>query len=195
MIIPTNSVIKTDIRKLAVFTVNQKRYEITGRISHISTTHDDNFAIHVSNAEVLVDGKKASEIGYAWNGNAYTAEDCLLEFLASLTRKDGLCKKEYIHGMLDLFIADSDVPFVQYNGTEISKYVLSRTGEKLTLRLATDKFLYYANGNEDEVALMLRTDTHEVVSDNYFANEGIQDSLKNIGTGEESVICLLEPRR
>lgn len=93
MIIPTNSVIKTDIRKLAVFTVNQKRYEITGRISHISTTHDDNFAIHVSNAEVLVDGKKASEIGYAWNGNAYTAEDCLLEFLASLTRKDGLCKK------------------------------------------------------------------------------------------------------
>ena len=189
MIIPTNSVFRTDSIKLAVFTANQKCYEITGRISSVRSSFVDDFAIHVSGAKVLVDGEEVSEVGYAWNGNAYTAEDCLLEFLASLTRKDGLCKKEYIDAMLDLFIADLDVPVVQYNGTEISKYVLSSIGEKLTLRLATDRFLYYAEGNADEVALMLRTDTHEVVSDNCFANEGLQTSLENIENGEENVIA------
>lgn len=189
MVIPINSVFRTDSLKLAVFTANQKRYEITGRVSSVRSSFVDDFAIHVSDAKVLVDGEEVSEVSYAWNGNAYTAEDCLLEFLASLTRKDGLCKKEYIDAMLDLFITDFDVPVVQYNGTEISKYVLSSIGEKLTLRLATDRFLYYAEGNADEVALMLRTDTHEVVSDNCFANEGLQTSLENIENGEENVIA------
>lgn len=197
MIIPNNTTIYADTHKLAVFTVEhpngtRKRYEIEGNISYISSRFTYDRAIHVSNLTMLVDGQEMTEIGHTWDGNTYTAEDCLLEFLASMTRQDGLCKKESVTGMLALFIDDFDVPLIS-RGKKFSRYVLSRTGEKLSLCLATDKYLYYADGN-DEVSLMLRTDTHEVVSDNHFASDGFQMSLDAIREGKE-VVCFKVPTK
>ena len=53
------------------------------------------------------------------------------------------------------------------------------------LVMVTDQYIYYADYDK---MLMLRTDDHTIVSDNYFAEVEYEDSIENIKEGKEMVI-------
>ena len=120
--------------------------------------------------------------GVDWYGNEYTEEDVLTDVLADLIAG---CNENYsvkhmsgdVHNMVRSYqlkkVAD-----------DLNLYVW-RKGNILELQMATDKYAYYS---KDDVFTMLDTDTKELISDNYFAENAVWESVEAINAGEERLL-------
>lgn len=120
--------------------------------------------------------------GVDWYGNEYTEEDVLTDVLADLIAG---CNENYsvkhmsgdIHNMVRSYqlkkVAD-----------DLNLYVW-RKGNILELQMATNKYLYYA---KDDSFVMLNAKTRELISDNYFAENAVWESVEAINRGEEKLL-------
>ena len=120
--------------------------------------------------------------GVDWYGNKYTEEDVLTDVLADLIAG---CNENYsvkhmsgdVHNMVRSYqlkkVAD-----------DLNLYVW-RKGNILELQMATNKYLYYA---KDDSFVMLNAKTKDLISDNYFAENAVWESVEAINAGEEQLI-------
>ena len=120
--------------------------------------------------------------GVDWYGNEYTEEDVLTDVLADLIAG---CNENYsvkhmsgdVHNMVRSYqlkkVAD-----------DLNLYVW-RKGNILELQMATNKYLYYA---KDDSFVMLNAKTKDLISDNYFAENAVWESVEAINAGEEQLI-------
>ena len=115
----------------------------------------------------IVDGKeiKFEPNGYRWNGTKYCAESMLEYLISALIRKDSTFEVCNLNEEL---------------GDVVEWY-------QFELSLVTDKYIYYLR---DDLVLMLSAETHEIISDNYFADVGFWESVESIrnNDGEESLL-------
>lgn len=127
--------------------------------------------------------------GETWSGRKYTEEDMICSFIAALTQGDESYTKVFLEKglqeIVDTYLSD-DAIALTYNGKKIPKRILTNNMFYMyQLMLVTDAFIYY--GYEDMI-LMLNTETHNIVSDNYFAEVGFWDSVGDVKSGKEMLL-------
>lgn len=127
--------------------------------------------------------------GESWVGRKYTAEDMIQFLISALIKGDESYTKLYLDSGLEKIIAEyrkeSEIA-ITVDDKDIPKRILTNDMNYLyQLMLVTDEFIYYSHENG---MYMLSTDTHQVVSDNYFAEVGFWDSVENVKNGEEKLL-------
>lgn len=70
------------------------------------------------------------------------------------------------------------------NGIEVPCRIIDRNFDVYELEVATDKYLYYAT---DDRMIMLDYD-HQVITDNYFAEVGLIQSIDAMKEGKEHLV-------
>lgn len=186
------------VKKLAVFDVMElkKTFSIYGDYK-ISTCKDCDKAeykypeFYDLTAKQSVEGLETDyqPAGETWHGRKYDVEDMIREFLEALIRNATGYSKIYLDPVLqeivDWYLADDNIA-VTVDNLKIPKRILA-TGMyyEFELALVTDEFIYYEFYDE---LIMLDAKTHEIVSDNYFASVGYDDSIENITSGKETLI-------
>ena len=117
-----------------------------------------------------------------WYGVKFTNEQIIDEVLSEVICE---CSENY----KVTFLAEELLRMVKaYQSQEKVSAILPiiwMKEEQYELVLATDKFCYY---QADDRFLMLRTATKGLVSDNYFAEVGLDDSLEAIMGGDEKLL-------
>ncbi len=87
--------------------------------------------------------------------------------------------------LVDSYTNDSEVALT-VSGRKIPERILSyNMYDMYQLLLVTDAFIYYSY---DESVYMLRTDDHNIVSDNDFAEVELADSIENVKSGKEMLL-------
>lgn len=121
-----------------------------------------------------------------WYGQVSTEEDMFLDVLSAETRGDLAYEITFIEQGIKI-IADhykNDTLTVS-DGSKLPKHILGADGELYELSIATNKYLFYVQGDQ---SIMLSTDDRSVISDNYFAEVGWHDSMINVLTGKEQLL-------
>lgn len=107
-------------------------------------------------------------------------------FISSIIIGNDIYSKIYpdskLQKLVDSYTNDSEVALT-VSGRKIPERILSYNMYQLLL--VTDAFIYYSY---DESVYMLRTDDHNIVSDNYFAKVGLADSIENVKSGKEMLL-------
>jgi len=138
--------------------------------------------------EVVNEVEKPFQItATTWVGTALNAEDALADVISRWTRFEAgfevFSVAEKIHLFCDkyrfitLVAGERNIPYKILYGTFLEEYDLG---------LVTDKYTYYVRGCDQ--LLMLHTDTGEIVSDNYFAECGLVDSISAVETEKEKLL-------
>lgn len=142
-------------------------------------------------ATKVIDGKEESfkPVGETWAGHKYECMDMIHAFISSIIIGNNVYSKIYLDAKLqkivDSYTNDSEVALT-VSGRKIPKRILSyNMYDMYQLLLVTDAFIYY---NYEESVYMLGTDDHNVVSDNYFAEVGLADSIENVKSGKEMLL-------
>lgn len=142
-------------------------------------------------ATILKDGvtERYEPTGTTWAGRKYTEEDMICSFIAALIQGDVSYTKVFLDDGLQKFVDEylaDDAIATTVDDKKIPKRILTCSMFYMyQLMLVTNEFIYY--GYED-MLLMLSTDKHGVVSDNYFAEVGLWDSVENIKSGKEKLL-------
>lgn len=126
-----------------------------------------------------------------WHGESYNVEDMIQDHIASLiqqrTSYNTLYLDDGLKDLVDVYTKDENI-ILTVKDLKIPKYVLSSNMYDIyELTMITDKYIYYVH---DDQALMLDTNTHEIISDNYFASVGYMDSIELITKGSNEEILL-----
>ena len=188
-------------KKLVEFEVKEEHYIVYGNyvINHGTfynfekkeSVNYDYPEFDSLNAKIVKDEKEFdySPSGTTFAGHKYDVSDMIQDFLAKQIQYSLLYKAVYVEeglqNLIDSYRSDIALTF---NEVPIPKKVLSNDMYDLyELQLVTSEFIYYMDYDR---CLMLSVDSHEVVSDNYFALEGFFDSVEKIRTGnpEETLI-------
>lgn len=132
----------------------------------------------------LIDCK---DLGERWIGEPFTIYDVPSSVCAAYTQKDSTCSIQYLEDDLKKILDNPVYEKKLMNGKEIPLRMLNSDMDVMQLLMATNKYLYYEH---DDIFKMINVDTLETVSDNYFAEEGFEDSKENIESGEEKLIWI-----
>lgn len=141
----------------------------------------------------IVDGReiKYEPNGYRWNGTKYCAESMLEYLISALIRKDStfeVCSLNKELGDVVEWYHKPENTVFDCNENPVPRLILGNDlYEEFELSLVTDKYSYYLR---DDQLLMISTETHEIISDNYFAEVGFWESIASIrnNDGEESLL-------
>ena len=146
---------------------------------------------YYTSATRVVDGKEETYIpkGESWVGRKYTAEDMIQFLISALIKGDETYTKIYLdpglEKIIEEYIKDSEIA-IAVEGKDVPKRILTNSMYYLyQLMLVTNEYIYYSHENG---MYMLSTDTHQVVSDNYFAEVGFWDSVENVRNGKEKLL-------
>lgn len=142
-------------------------------------------------ATKVIDGKEESfkPVGETWVGHKYECKDMIQAFISSIIIGNDVYSKIYLDSKLqelvDSYTNNSEIALT-VNSRKIPKRILSyNMYDMYQLLLVTDAFIYYSY---DESVYMLGTDDHNVVSDNFFAEVGLSDSIENVKSGKEMLL-------
>ena len=181
---------------LAIFEVEGNKYNIYGNYEiENDTDYMGNPYMYPEFSELsakqIVDGKEVDfkPTGCTWTGRGYVVEDMISDFLAKEILDSKFYKTNYIESglqkIIDYYHREDNIVTIR-NGLRIPKYILSNEMFGIyELTLVTNEYIYYMYADR---VLMFSTDTHEVVSDNYFAEVGYWDSIQNIDNNTETLI-------
>lgn len=127
--------------------------------------------------------------GVSCNGHKYDVADMIQDFLAKQIQHSTLYTAVYLEeGLQNLVDSYHKDIVITVNDLDIPKRILSNDMYNLfELELVTSEYIYYVCEN---ICLMLSTDSHRVVSDNYFAEVGFHQSVQNIVAGRNEEILL-----
>lgn len=118
-----------------------------------------------------------------WRGDALTEEDAVYEviFMAECNAA-GVADIIFMDACIKDVITYYQKEYVEYDSRRIPlKLCRGEFADLYGLRLLTEHYIFY--GCED-MLLMLRTENGELVSDNYFAEIGYCEELKDIREGK-----------
>lgn len=127
------------------------------------------------------------DLGERWIGEPFTIYDVPSYACAAYTQEDSTCSIQYLEDGLKKILDSPVYEKTLMNGKEIPLRMLNSDMDVMQLLMATNKYLYYEH---DDIFKMINVDTLETVSDNYFAEEGFEDSKENIESGEEKLIWI-----
>lgn len=127
------------------------------------------------------------DLGERWIGESFTIYDVPSSACAAYTQEDSTCSVQYLEDGLKKILDSPVYEKALMNGKEIPLRMLNSDMDVMQLLMATNKYLYYEH---DDIFKMINVDTLETVSDNYFAEEGFEDSKENIESGEEKLIWI-----
>ena len=137
----------------------------------------------------IVDGKEKdyTVTGETWAGRKYVSRDVIESVIAAFIRNDDavniLSLEDGLQKLVDEY--KSDVA-INYLTKDIPKKILSVNMYSLyQLLMVTDKYIYYAH---DDEFLMMDTENHGIISDNYFAEVGLNDSIEDVRSGAEMLM-------
>lgn len=168
-------------KKLAEF--EPQNYGVYAIYGQVAITDGD---IKFSDLKLTVNGEPTEPRAFTWAGNACKVQDYLENYMSALSRNDQTCRKIYLAPELEDVVAANYEPVITVNGIPVSRYVLGGFLDKYLLMMVTSEFIYYANDYEE--LLMLRTSNHEVVSNNSFAENGLDASVLGISEGKEELL-------
>lgn len=155
-------------KKLAEF--EPQDYGVYAIYGQVTITDGD---IKFSDLKLTVNGEPTEPRAFTWAGNACKVQDYLENYI-------------YLAPELEDVVAANYEPVITVNGIPVSRYVLGGFLDKYLLMMVTSEFIYYANDYEE--LLMLRTSNHEVVSNNSFAENGLDASVLGISEGKEELL-------
>lgn len=190
--------------KLARFQIEGDTYEVFCEEMELCEDRDMNSDVYLYpeftglSATKMVAGEMVpfEPSGASWSRAKYCVEDMIRGAIVESIINNGNYQIEYLEPTLQGLVESykKDVALTAKN-LDIPKRVLYRFGYDLfTLYLVTDKYIYYAFYAE---LLMLDAETHGIITDNYFASVGFEDSREAIQRGEETVMwvcdeCILQ---
>lgn len=134
----------------------------------------------------VVRGKEIPFIfkGYTWTGCEMNADYAIADILSKYMLKHSDVYVLHMDDTLKKYLEKVSAPRVLLKTLEIPvKIIYGMSLEVYQLLLVTDMYTYYA---ADDMFLMLETGSFSVVSDNYFAEIGWNESIENIATGKET---------
>lgn len=182
------------LMELIKFTVDGRTFEIYGNYSIEENEDMNSKEYHYPEfsdltAYEIKDGKPEAfePDGYSWGGRKYDVSDMIGCALAAMIMHSSEYSVEYLLDGLKSLVSEytGDVVLTA-DGIEIPRRVLSAdmwTVYELTL--VTNEYIYYVSY---DTFLMLDAKTHKIVSDNFFAESGYNDSCENIKTGKETLV-------
>lgn len=137
----------------------------------------------------VIDGKEEDYVvtGETWAGRKYISRDVIESVIAASIRGDDSVTIISLEDGLQKLVNEykSDVA-ISYLAKDIPKKILSVNMYSLyQLLLVTDKYIYYAHDGE---FLMMNAESHEIISDNYFAEVGLNDSIEDVRSGAEMLM-------
>ena len=125
--------------------------------------------------------------GHTFSGNKLDCQDAIGDVIARYSRNEQGLTILYMHNDIKNFVDEYKKEFITVENREIPYKVLHGSFPSVyNLLLITDFYTYYIS--EDDECLMLDTATGEVISDNYFASVGYEQSLESIEEGGERKI-------
>lgn len=125
---------------------------------------------------------------YSFSGVKIEPGDILMSVMCAAIRKNEYTYEyHYMCPELKKLVAEyhKSSNMLSAGGNKYLKQVLHTNGNVYSLNLVTDVYLYYVY---EDCCLMLDANTHAVVSDNHFAEEGFYNSIRNIKKGREKNI-------
>lgn len=137
----------------------------------------------------VIDGKEEDYVvtGETWAGRKYVSRDVIESVIAASIRGDDSVAIISLEDGLQKLVNEykSNVA-INYLTKDIPKKILSVNMYSLyQLLLVTDKYIYYAHDGE---FLMMNAESHEIISDNYFAEVGLNDSIEDVRSGAEMLM-------
>ena len=166
-------------------TVEEIDLQATGN-NKIKIKHPEFYNIRITK---LVNEKEEDYLpsGSSWTGRKYDALDVLNSFIAALIRGDEAYTKIFVdEGLQEVVEYYTTESAVTAKGKTIPARIFdSSLIYSYQLLMVTDTFIYYC---DDDSIIMLNTEDHTIVSDNYFAEVGYNDSVENIRGGSETLI-------
>lgn len=142
-------------------------------------------------AKKVIDGEEVDyePKGSTWAGRKYTVEDMIQDFIAKLTVNNSSYSAIFIEsGLQDIInqFNNAEAIALTVDNLQIPKAIMSYDLYNIyELVLVTNDFIYYVY---DEMIIMFTTNTHGIVSDNYFAEVGFWESVENIKSGKEILL-------
>ena len=142
-------------------------------------------------AKKIIGGKEVDyePHGQSWTGRNYMVEDLIRDFIAKSTVNSLLYSTIFIEsGLQDIInqFNKAEAIVLTVGDLQIPKAIMSYDLYNIyELVLVTNDYIYYAC---DDMTLMFTTSTHEIVSDNYFAEVGYWDSVENVKSGKETLL-------
>jgi hypothetical protein len=178
-------------KRLAKFRFCDRTFEVYG--SYVVSENNDDYGVTYQYPEFVslsakesVDGNMFDFVpsGRTWSGHKVTVDDMITGLLDSQIRKDDSYTVLYMEcGLKNIISSYHDDITLSANGIDIPKRVLHREN-CYNLLLVTNENIYY---HYDENVLLLDKN-HSVISDNYFAEVGLDQSLEAIQEGREELL-------
>lgn len=165
----------------------------TGKLLDINGKEEKSFLLpEFENLEITViengEEKVFEKPLYFFSGAKIEPEDILMSVVCATIRKNEYTYEyRYMCPELKKLIVEYHKPsnMLPADESKYLKQVLHTNGNIYSLNLVTDVYLYYIY---EDSCLMLDANTHAVVSDNHFAEEGFYNSIRNIKKGREKNI-------
>lgn len=126
--------------------------------------------------------------GYTFSGRKYCPDDMICGCICAMIQGDSSYHPEYVEDGLQELVDVYRKETVPISDTvSVPKHILNGISFFIyEIALATDQFIYYAS--EGEEVIMLSTESMKVISDNYFAGDGLYQSVERIKNGEETLL-------
>lgn len=125
--------------------------------------------------------------GETWAGRKYDAYDVISSSLSDLIRYDSSSVNvTFVCPALEKIVKHYHNNILQHKNSNIPQTILhGYSYDCFQLGVATNKFIYYFS---DSAILMISTEDHSVISDNYFAEVGYYDSQEAVKNGKETLL-------
>ena len=122
--------------------------------------------------------------GQTFSGIRYKEKDMFYSVLSAMMSGDPKVKVTYLQEELQVYIDAIVNHCVLLDGKKYPDVIRYGLGFELYERnLVTDKYAYYLDGDR-----LLMLNDGAVVSDNYFAEDGFNQSIKHIADGSEKLL-------
>lgn len=177
---------------LATFEVEGKRFSVFGDYSLETIKLDEkNFAypeFYNLSSTTILDGKSKNykPSGRNFSGRSYDVTDMISGFISDQISGGKVYKKIYLEDKLTDLVDQYRKNTVAVKGNDIPAYILyGHNLDLYKLEIVTTEYMYYS---ADDSILMFNAKTCQLISNNYFAETGLLDSVDAIKAGKEKLL-------
>lgn len=131
--------------------------------------------------------------GHTWIGHKYESEDVINTVIESQILNNDTLDIEFICDEIKEYINSYYEKIVAVNNRKLPLRIFKSIFMRLyDLFLVTNDYAYYMYINSPDLLLMIDVNTGRIVSDNYFAEEGLAQSVENIKNDVEKIIYVTD---
>lgn len=177
---------------LATFEVEGKRFSVFGAYSLETIKFDEKDFTYPEfydlSSTTILDGKPKNykPSGSTFDGRSYDITDMISGFISDQMFGEKVYKKIYLEDKLTDLVDQYRKNTVAVKGNDIATYILyGHNLDLYKLEIVTTEYMYYS---ADDSILMFNAKDCQLISDNYFAEIGLWDSMEAIKVGKEKIL-------